>query len=133
MRQNAQVAADILIRVGGDGGVLRQIAGGEWDGRFTDEQTHDVAERIEVMSELVRHTRGKAPHASRPDWSGHADRLRLPTNRKERYYTGGSGGAGQDVTYPCSRPFRRLGTFSDHGVVGRVHSPDCSIETWLRS
>jgi hypothetical protein len=65
MRQNAQVAADILIRVGGDGGVLRQIAGGEWDGRFTDEQAHDVAERIEVMSELVRHTQsGSTPRLS---------------------------------------------------------------------
>lgn len=92
----AQQAQSMLGRVAGDGGILEQIAVGEWDGNLTEPQARDLTDILEVMYEHVRGSRATAGGQAFPDGphpyagSGFREMLAtaLPLNRKERYYTG---------------------------------------------
>lgn len=82
-------------RVFGDGGVARQIAGGEWNGLLSESAKLDLAELLEATAERVRFTRshgaGLEPASgavSPVDGHPVGDPTWLPLNRKERYYTG---------------------------------------------
>lgn len=126
LRSSVEKALGFGQRVFGDGGIARQIADGEWTGRFVGTAAHDVAALWDALGEHIRFVRaetgGRAvqPSATEPsrDWL-----CGLPLNRKERYYTGtvlpgliGSGGFGH-----LGRFLERCGL--EVAVGGRLDEP----------
>ncbi len=97
LHQAASWAQDVVFnRVAGDGGVLGQLAAGELDDKFSDQQARDLADMLAAMAEHVRHTRAVTGQlgqdgGSKSEAQGVLAEVLdrgLPLNRKERYYTG---------------------------------------------
>ncbi len=86
----AMQAAGILSRVAGEGGILGQIAAGDWDERLTPDDAAALARRLWAMSETVRLTRAAGWAGDQGDEYPRWPELgkMLPLNRKERFWTG---------------------------------------------
>ena len=91
----------ILDRLSGDGGILKQIAAGDWDDRLTASQAADLADVLRVMAGRVAGDRALAGLLEGDDLELEVDPVLagipveatlpgvdLPLNRKERFYTG---------------------------------------------
>jgi hypothetical protein len=93
-----QAAADAIKKLRrfagtGDGSsILEQIENGTWDVPLSPAQSKDLADRLHAVAEHVRYTRAWVPDELTVPVDVERDprpeRLRLPLNRKERYYTG---------------------------------------------
>jgi hypothetical protein len=92
----ATSASMILQRVGGEGGVVGQIAEGQWAEQLSAEAATGIASLLRAMTEHVRYARAAAgalaedsaiTHGPPPPVVQMLDRS-LPLNRKERFYTG---------------------------------------------
>lgn len=90
MKQAAEWAASVGERVFGEGGVVRQIAAGDWDGEFDAQGAKDAAGVLRTVAEHVLFTRADGAGAfTTPPTDPNRDWLMgLPINRKERFYTG---------------------------------------------
>lgn len=80
-------------RVSGDGGVLDQIEGGQWDAELGEREATDLAAELRAVAERMRAGRafagGQAAGDFRGAWAVRAALdARLPMNRKERFFTG---------------------------------------------
>lgn len=90
----AEWAKVVLNRVGGEGGVVQQIAEGAWDGKLTETSARDLADTLRAVAEHARGARalaGGLAHTGEVHGGQALAQLlatRLPLNRKERYYTG---------------------------------------------
>ena len=94
LHQAAERARMCLLRVSGEGGILEQIAAGEWDASLIPRQTRDLTDLLAVLFEQVRSSRAIAGATSSDNVPVGGSGFRamssthLPLNRKERYYTG---------------------------------------------
>jgi len=90
LKQAAESAVMIGSRVFGSGGVVEQIAAGEWNDRFNADGGADAAAILRSVTEHVRFTRadGAGAFAVPADEPNTGWLMGLPLNRKERYYTG---------------------------------------------